>query len=424
LIRSREPLKQRVTAADASCMDVRRRELVLPALIAGGCGLLLGAMGMLSPAFTDYEFEAEPSLRALRAGEWLEFLERAPGYGGSLVLRAPFAVLPNVWDGGDLALFRSVAVPCLLAAALLAVALWSRARELGRPGAACWIALLLVAANPLTLRALEIGHPEELLGGVLCVAAALAAGRGRPVVAGVLLGLAVANKPWAVLAVVPVLAIADGGRMKLLAAAGTVTALVMVPLALAGGAVEQASAVARQSGEIFQPWQVWWFFGESGHVVIGTLGEKPGYRVPPGWLTGIAHPLVVLIPGTISLALLPRLRRRPWHDGLLLLAFVLLLRCLLDPWNVSYYSLPFLLALVAWELHAERRPPVLSLAATLLSWLTLVSLTTKLHPDAQAVAYLAWSVPLAALMGARLLGLGFRSAARSPAPATALSRSA
>jgi hypothetical protein len=401
-------------------MEPRRRELVLPALVAAGCALLLGAMGGLTPAFTDYETEAEPSLRALRAGDWVEFLQLAPGYGGSLVLRAPFALLPDLWDGGDIAVFRSMAAPCLIAAALLAIALWWRARGLGRATATCWIALALVAANPLTLRALDIGHPEELLGGVLCVAAALAAGRDRPVLAGVLLGCAIANKPWAVLAVVPLLAIAKSGRPKLLAAAAAVTALVMVPLALAGGAVQEASAVARESGEIFQPWQVWWFLGEQGHVVIGSWGEKPDYRVPPEWVTGFTHPLVVLIPVAISLALLPRLRRRPWHDGLLLLAFALLLRCLLDPWNVSYYSIPFLLALVAWEVHGERRPPVLSLGATLLSWLTLVSLASRLHPDLQAVAYLAWSVPLAMWMGARLIGLRQRSAAPSVAPARAI----
>jgi Glycosyltransferase family 87 len=392
-------------------MGVKRRDLVAPALVAGACALLVGVLGLLTPAFTDYELEAEPSLQALRAGDWQAFLELAPAYGGSLVLRAPFAFLPDLWDGGDLALFRSMAVPCLLAGAVLAVALWHRARS----PLAAWTALALVAANPLTLRALEIGHPEELLGGVLCVAAALLAARDRAVLAGVVLGLAIANKAWAVLAVVPLLAILTSGRPRFLAAAGFSAALVMLPLVLAGGAVEEGAAVARTSGDIFQPWQVWWFLGESGHLVVGTLGEKPGYRVGPEWLTGMAHPLVVLIPVAISAALLPKLRRRPWHDGLLLLAFALLLRCLLDPWNVSYYSLPFLLALVAWEVHADRRPPVLSVAATCLCWLTLVFLTTRVHPDVQAVAYLAWSVPLAALMGARLLGLG----QGAPAPAVA-----
>jgi hypothetical protein len=401
-------------------VEARLRELGPPALVAGGCALLLGVMGLLTPAFSDYELEAEPSLQALRAGDLATFLELAPAYGGSLVLRAPFALLPNAWGGGDLALFRSMAAPCLVAAAILAVVLWRRGRSLGRSSAACWIALVLVAANPLTLRALEIGHPEELLGGVLCVAAALAAGRGRPVVAGVLLGLAVANKPWALLAVVPIFAMLGSGRLKLLATAAATTSIVMLPLVVAGGAVQEAAAVARTTSGIFQPWQVWWFLGEHGQVVVGNFGEKPDFRAGPAWLNGIGHQVVVLVPIVLSLALLPRLRSRPWHDALLLLAFAFLLRCVLDPWNVSYYSLPFLLALVAWEIHAEDRPPVISMGATLLCWATLVSLPSIAHPDVQAAAYLAWTLPLAGWMGTRLLGVPARSAAPSTAPASAI----
>jgi hypothetical protein len=404
-----------------SNMETRLRNLALPTLVAGGCAIALAALGMLTPAFTDYELEAEPAVQALRAGDWVAFLEQAPAYGGSLVLRAPFAFLPELWGGGDHALFRSMAVPCLLAGVVLAVALWSRARKLGHAPLACWIALLLVAANPMTLKALEIGHPEELLGAVLCIAAALAAGRDRAVLAGVLLGLAIANKPWAVLAVVPVLALLGRGHVRLVAAAGAATGIVMIPLALAGGAVSEATAVAKTTGEIFQPWQIWWFLGDHGELVVGNFGEKPGYRAAPEWIGGIGHPIVVLIPAAVSLAFLPRVRRGAWHDGLLLLAFVLLLRCVLDPWNISYYAIPFLLALVTWELHAERRAPVVSLLATLLCWLTLVWLTTRASPDAQALAYLAWSVPLAGLLGARLLGVRLGPAG-AVAPAAAASR--
>jgi Glycosyltransferase family 87 len=393
-------------------VEARLRELGPPALVAGACALLLGVMGLLTPAFSDYELEAEPSLQALRAGDLATFVELAPAYGGSLVLRAPFALLPNAWGGGDLALFRSMAAPCLVAAAILAVVLWRRGRSLGRSSAACWIALVLVAANPLTLRALEIGHPEELVGGVLCVGAALAAGARRPVLAGALLGLAIANKPWAVLAVVPVLATAETGRVKLLGVTSSAAALVLAPLALGSGAIEEADALARGASTIFQPWQVWWFFGETGHTVIGTFGQaKPDYRVAPEWLSGATHPLVILVPLVVSLVLFARVRRRHWHEGLLLHALVMLLRCLIDPWNVSYYHLPFLLALIAWEIHARRGVPVVSLAVTLLSWMTLVSLPGFAHPDAQALAYLAWSVPLAVVLAARLI-----APERVPAP--------
>lgn len=373
-------------------------------------------MGLVSPAFNDYELEAEPALQALRAGDVSGFLALAPAYGGSLVLRAPFALLPNVWDGGDLALFRSMAVPCLAAAALLGVLLWARGRELGRSRGACWAALALAAANPLTLRALEIGHPEEVLGAVLCVGAVMAAGARRPTLAAIVLGLAIANKPWALLAAIPVLAALETQRLRTLAVAGATAAVAMLPILIAGGAVDQATAVASDTGAIFQPWQLWWFLGDSGHLVTGTLGVKPDYRTPPAWLTGIGHPLVLLVPLAASLVVLPRLRRRPWHAALLLLAFAMQLRCVLDPWNVSYYALPFLLALLAWELHARDGAPVLSLAATLLCWVTLVSLPRMVHPDVQAIAYLAWSVPLLAVLGALLVRPRWLSARRPLVP--------
>jgi hypothetical protein len=361
------------------------------------------ALGMLTPAFSDYELEAEPSLRALREGDVDGFLTLAPVYGGSLIIRSPFALLPNLWGGGDLALFRSMAIPCLLAAAILAVFLWRRGRELGQSAGACWIALLILTANPVTLRGLEIGHPEELLGGVLCVAAALAAAARRPLLAGVLLGFAVANKPWAVMAVVPLLAILPDRRPRMLAAAGATGLLVMLPLLLGGNAVDTTTVIAREAGTIFQPWQIWWFLGDHGETVMGIYGPVRDHRSSPDWLAGQARPLVVLIVVAVSLALLPRVRRRGWPEGLLLLAFALQLRCLVDTWNISYYSVPFLIALVTWELHAFRRPPLLSLAATFLAWITMIWLPKYAHPDVQAFAYLVWSVPLTVVLGVRLI---------------------
>jgi len=287
--------------------------------------------------------------------------------------------------------------------ALLGVFLWRRAETLGVGLGGRLAVLALCAGNPLTLRALEIGHPEELLGAVLCVAAALAAGARRPVAAGALLGLAVANKPWAVLAVAPVMIMLPAGRLRALAVASATAAAFLVPLWLLGSsAIAQTQAVARDAGSIFQPWQVWWFLGDHGQVVTGSFGDKPGFRTPPAWLGQVARPLVVIVPLALCLALARPMRNRSWHDGLLLLALVLLLRCLLDPWNVVYYPLPFLIALVAWELHARPGLPVIAIVCTLLCWVTLEQLTTLVSPDLQAVAFLGWSVPLALAMLLRL----------------------
>jgi len=98
------------------------------------------------------------------------------------------------------------------------------------------------------------------------------------------------------------------------------------------------------------------------------------------------------------------LRTRPSAEGLLLLALVFLLRCQLDPWNTSYYALPFLLALAAWEVVGARRAPLLSLAATVMTWVSFERLPLLVSPDAQAAFYLAWSVPLAIVLAWRVLG--------------------
>jgi len=381
-------------------MRTRVRELAAPVGLAGALAALLAWLGLRTVAFTDYEVEAEPALHALRDGDLQAFVELLPAYGASLVLRSPFALLPDALGGGDLALFRSMALPCLAAGVFLGVLLWHRARLAGASRRSGIAVLVLCAGNPLTLRALEIGHPEELLGGALCVGAVLAAGASRPLLAGVLLGLAAANKPWALLAAAPVVLTLSGGRARAIAAAAATAALFAVPLALLGSpAIAQSGAVARDAGDIFQPWQIWWFVGDHGQPVFGLTGEKVGFRAAPGWVGEVARPLVVLVPLALCLALARRLRGRPWHDGLLLLALVLLLRCLLDTWNVVYYELPFLLALVAWEVHA--RPgslPTFSLAAALLCWVTLEQLTTQASPDVQAIAFLAWSVPAAGAM--------------------------
>ena len=61
------------------------------------------------------------------------------------------------------------------------------------------------------------------------------------------------------------------------------------------------------------------------------------------------------------------------------------------------------IALVTWEIHAFKRPPVLSLAVTLCAWFTLVWLPPHVLPDVQALAYLAWSIPFTGLLAARLI---------------------
>ena len=92
------------------------RENALCVLAAAGASAVMAWLGLYAFAWTDYETEAQPSFSALTHGHVLEFLRLAPSYGGSLVERAPFALLPGLWGGGELAVYRMVALPCLLAA--------------------------------------------------------------------------------------------------------------------------------------------------------------------------------------------------------------------------------------------------------------------------------------------------------------------
>jgi Glycosyltransferase family 87 len=395
------------------------RENAVCALAAGAASAAMAWLGLYGFAWNDYEIEAQPAVNALTHGHVLEFMRLAPAYGGSLVERAPFALLPGLWGGGSLAVYRMVAVPCLLAGATLGVWLCAQMRARGRK--TLWRAIVLgvCVANPLTLQALELGHPEELLGACLCVAAVLLAGAGRPLWAGLLLGLAIANKEWALVATGPVLLALVAGvgafRWKqvavCLASAGAVAAVVLTPLLLAS-----PGGFAVKTGQIFQPWQVWWFFGRHGQLVTRMFGATlPGYRISPGWASTISHPLIVLVglgmAGALWLRRGREVRAITAHDALLLLALVLLLRCILDTWDTGYYMLPFLIALLSWEaLGQSRRPPIAALVGVVLPWLLLKELSARgVSPDLQAALFLVWTLPLAMVIGLALYAPGLLS---------------
>lgn len=374
-----------------------------------GCAVLAW-LGLYGFAWNDYDNEARAAFDALVHGHVEQFLRLAPAYGGSLVERAPFALIPGLWGGGALAVYRMVALPCLLASALLGVWLVARMRGEGRPALHRALALTVCVVNPITLRALELGHPEELLGASLCVAAVLLASEDRGLWAGAALGLAIANKEWALLAAGPVLlALPAHRRVPCLAMAIAIAGAVLAPLALvgSGGFVSATRATATAPSAIFQPWQIWWFFGEHGALVHGAFGmAKPGYRVAPGWTGTISHPVVVIVGLAASFALWLRQRgaRADVRSALLALALAMLLRSVLDTWNTEYYLLPFVFAVLAWEVSAPlARPPVLALSSSALAWLSFQWLPQHASPDLQAALFLAWSLPLAAALAGRLL---------------------
>lgn len=375
--------------------------------------------------WTDYDAEARPALDALLMGHFTRFVALAPAYGGSLLMRAPFAAIPKLWGGGELSVFRAAAAPCLAAAVALGVWLATRVRRRGVSLWAAALVLLLCVANPITFNALQIGHPEELLGAVLCVAAVLLGMSGRPVLAGAVLGLALANKAWAAVAIGPLLLALPDRRPRAMIACAAVAGAVLAPWALAGSTAFASSASgAAHTGTLFNPWQWWWFLGTHGHAVTGSLQiTVAGYRTPPGWVTTLAHPLIVAVSVPLTLACFWLRRRnrgaRPRYEALLLLMLLLLLRAALDPWDNEYYILPFLIALVTWEALSSDRVPLLGLLGSLAGWFAIAgsaSSALQFSADLQAAIFLLVSVPAAVAIGWALFAPRLRFAAPAMVP--------
>jgi hypothetical protein len=392
-----------------------------PALVVAAAGVwMMSYLALYGFGWNDYASEVMPAYDALTTGHLSQFLALAPGYGGSLELRAPFAFLPGLWHGGEVAVYQAVSIPCLVAAALFAVWLVGRMRAFGVGRLARATALGLCVVNPVTLYALQDGHPEELLGAVLCVAAVLAALRGRAGWTGVLLGLAIVNKQWALLAIGPVLVALPAHRWRTMAVAGTIAVGFYLPLLLPAYITHSAGSgtaavVQSSSGTVFQPWQLWWFFGTHGHAVQDTFGiVKVGYRAPPAWIGIISHPLIVALSVPATLLALRRGRR----DALLLLAFLLAMRFMFDTWDTVYYPLPFIFALLAWETLQRREPPVLSLVASVVVWLVYIVAPEHLTADAQAALFLLVALPTLIALGVALFGPGLRLRRGARTPST------
>ena len=356
------------SAADAERV---RRSL----LIAAGTAvvlLFLSAAVTAEPGL-DYFIDAGTPIDALARGDWKEFFANQPLMGSfSLFLRAPFVAA--VYHQSASTVYIVGAVPAI--AALLALAAWllRKMKRDGRPEHERTMVAAALILSPLSVRALHWGHPEELLGAALCVASVIVAARGRGVLAGLLLGCAIATKQWGVIAALPALAAAPRpARLRLVAAAALVAVAFTVPM-LAGNP-DRFFRVQRAAGS-----------ADPQYVLDGAKGSGlPGSHVTPNnvflpfafsydtdrgtiylqdeRLGRLSHPLIILLAIPLTLLLYRRRGRPGVREALQLLALLFLARCMLDPMSLDYYHVPFLTALGAAAAFGTARDARLALLA-------------------------------------------------------------
>jgi hypothetical protein len=362
-------------------------------LLTVAAGLLALSAGRLG----DYKAEAAPSLDALAHGDFTRFAHAPNVYAGSLTLRAPFVGLAGALGGDRLDVYRAGIFACLLAAVALIVVLDRAAQRAGAPIASRIAVAASVLGLPLLVDLFDFGHPEEVLTASLAILAVWAAPRS-PLIAGALLGTAVACKPWALVALGPVLLCAAGGRMALLVATAAAGLASVIPFLAADlGHSAQVAATNAATGTLWAPFQLFWPLGVAHHHAVpdgvGGVLDLTTWTAPR-WLGPATRALIVGL--TVPAAVMAFARgRRSRADALLLLALLLHLRCLFDPWNSFYYALPAILALVAWSVERRERFPLAAAALAALVWLTFNRLALVDDRALMFAGYVAWALPFA-----------------------------
>jgi hypothetical protein len=167
--------------------------------------------------------------------------------------------------------------------------------------------------------------------------------------------------------------------------------------ALVGGAQQAGFAHA---------FDLWWPLAHiSRHLAAGSPPTWIADWTPPPFLAGHAHELIVL--ASVPLAAIV-VWRRGWHPPaeacLALLALLFLIRCVLDPQNLFYYHLPFVVALIAWEGYGRRRMPWLSITTLVLLYVVFEQVGAgNAHTWADFVAYMAVALPLGSYLLRQLM---------------------
>jgi hypothetical protein len=360
------------------------------------------------------------SLHAIATGDLHGFFHFQPAMGlTSLALRAPAVAIAHSGGGGLVSEFQAGAAVCFAVAVLLvfwvASTVWSRGVRLPAVlGAlALWLFAILWARSEL------LGHPEEPLAAALVVASLSSALSGRGVLAGVLLGLAIGTKEWAFLAAPAVVFAGGAANWMRIGAAAAVVAVVTIGVMFAGSpATFHRAHEGQRAGDrhTVTPANVWFRFGNKR--IVGREGDVVFYEAYPPKLVGRwCRPFVIAL--ALAMSLLFALRRRWDAAGALALAsFVLLERVLFDTQTFSYHLVPMLMTIALWELAARRRFPVMATAVMVAFQITARKVATDVDITSNTfnTTYLAWTLPVLALLGLAALGLPSRFRVRTRSP--------
>lgn len=357
----------------------------------------------------------------MATGDVAGFFRAQPAMGlTSLLLRAPAVAIAHAGDATLTGEYRAGALVLVVGAVALALAL---AYTGWRDGSGVGAVIALVGLWFVAIvwsRSLYYGHPEEPLAAVLAIAGVVLAARGQALAAGVAVGLAIGTKEWALLAVPGVVfaaAAPDWRRMG--AAAAVAVALTSGVMALGNSGSFRAAHKAQQEGDThtITPASVWFRVGDKRVVPLGD-GRDVISIFPPRAVGRFCRPAVILIGLLTAIAFGLRRGFRS-RDAFALVAFVLTVRVLIDTQTFSYHLVPMLMMVAAWEVFGRRRLPVVAVAATAAFQLTVHCVVPNFSAETFNAVYLAWTIPLAAYLGAAALRrapTGTRSAMASAPP--------
>lgn len=242
----------------------------------------------------------------------------------ALVATLPFLLLPEPWDA-------VVVQGLIVGSVLLLIWLVDRfAQLMAVPAERRHRTVLLggFALIPAWLVIAEFAHLDDALVLFLAVGAMILLARDRDLAAAVLIGLATATKPWAVVLVAMLLRGGVREAIRPVLVAGAVAAVCWAPFLTDPQTLHALSDFRLRVD------------GTSG---LAALGLEPKARIP-GWV----RPTQIL--GGLLLAVWAT-RRGQWTAALLV---GVAMRIALDPNTLLYYGSGAVLGAMAWEISRRR----------------------------------------------------------------------